>query len=140
MDAQLRLPIGEPVSFEGYTLAAQRTYQEDLPQRSSQGAVIDVSRGDRRLATLRPRINRFRNAQQSVTTPGVLYLPLEDVYLSLSQIDPEGRWVIVRAVRSPLITWIWFGGAVLLLGTAYALTPARQRALSRAAEAEGAAA
>lgn len=140
VDAQLRLPIGEPVSFEGYTLAAQRTYQEDLPQRSSQGAVIDVSRGDRRLATLRPRINRFRNAQQSVTTPGVLYLPLEDVYLSLSQIDPEGRWVIVRAVRSPLITWIWFGGAVLLLGTAYALTPARQRALNRAAEAEGAAA
>lgn len=136
VDTQLRLAFDQPVPFEGYTLTARGTYTENLPQRSSQGAEVDVARGNLTLATLRPRINRFRNAEQSVTTPGVLYLPLEDVYLSLAQIDPEGRWVIVRAVRSPLVTWIWIGGAILVLGTLYALTPAavRNRRSERAPE------
>jgi len=123
VDTQLRLPFGEAVTFEGYQLLAREPYSESLPQRVSHGAVIDVVRDGRVLATLRPRINEFRNARQQVTTPGVLYRPFEDVYLSLSQIDPDGRWVIVRAVRSPLVTWIWVGGLVLVLGTVYALGP-----------------
>lgn len=136
VDTQLRLAFDAPVAFEGYTLIARRTYTENLPQRASEGAVIDVERNGRALATLRPRINRFRNAQQAVTTPGVLYRPFEDVYLSLSQIDPDGRWVIVRAVRSPLVTWIWWGGAILVLGTVYALVPglARERRLADSVE------
>ena len=36
--------------------------------------------------------------------------------------DPQD-FVIIRAVQSPLITWIWFGGAIIVLGTAYALSP-----------------
>lgn len=36
----------------------------------------------------------------------------------------------VRALVSPLVVWIWIGGAVVVLGALTALWPARQRALS----------
>ena len=51
-----------------------------LPDRVSAGAMIEVSRGDRLLATLRPRINVFNNnPQQEVPTAAVLYRPQHDV-------------------------------------------------------------
>jgi len=128
VDSQLRLSFGEPTSFQGFELTAQRLYQESLPQRTSEGAVIEVAREGRTLGTVRPRINRFRNAQQNVTSPGVLYLPFEDVYLNLVNIDEGGQSVVVRAVRSPLITWIWLGALIVVLGTGYALLPQRQPA------------
>ena len=134
VDTQLKLTFGEPVSFQGYELTAMRPYTENLAHRSSQGAVIEVSQNGRRLEDLRPRINRFTNAEQTVTTPGVLYLPFEDVYLNLASIDESGDFIVVRAVRSPLITWIWLGGLVLVIGTAYALLPPRQRVAARQRE------
>ena len=134
VDTQLKLTFGEPVSFQGYELTAMRLYTENLAHRSSQGAVIEVSQNGRRLEDLRPRINRFTNAEQTVTTPGVLYLPFEDVYLNLASIDESGDFIVVRAVRSPLITWIWLGGLVLVIGTAYALLPPRQRVAARQRE------
>ena len=133
VDTQLKLTYGEPISFQGYELTATRPYTENLAHRSSQGVVVEVSQNGRRLDDLRPRINRFTNSEQTVTTPGVLYLPFEDVYLNLSRME-EG-FVVVRAVRSPLITWIWLGGFVLLVGTAYALLPPRQRVATRQREA-----
>jgi len=29
--------------------------------------------------------------------------------------------VVLRVVKSPLVTWIWIGGFILVIGTAYAL-------------------
>jgi len=127
VDTQLRLDYGETVAFQGYELAARRPFTEQLPHRSSLGAVVDVQQNGRVLATLRPRVNRFANSQQNVTTPGVLYLPFEDVYLNIAANDENGEYVVVRAVRSPLITWIWVGGLIMLLGTGYALLPSTQR-------------
>jgi len=126
-DTQLRLPYGQPVTFQGYELTARAPFTESTASRASEGAVVEVRRGGRLLTTLRPRLNTFRNAQQVVSTPGVLYRIWEDVYLNLTRVDPEGEGVVVRAVRSPLITWIWLGGAVMLFGTGYALTPGRRR-------------
>jgi len=126
-DTQLRLPYGQPVPFQGYELTARAPFSTSTASRTSEGAVVEVRREGRLLATLEPRLNTFRNAQQVVSTPGVLYRAWEDVYLNLTRIDPEGGGVVVRAVRSPLITWIWLGGAVMLLGTGYSLTPGRRR-------------
>ena len=123
VDTQLRLAVGDTATFQGYQLTLEGLYVEDLPQRTSQGAVVAVGRNGRRLATLRPRINDFRNSDQSVTTPGVLYRLLEDVYLNLSLVDETQDVVVLRAVRSPLITWIWIGTVIVLFGTLYSLSP-----------------
>ncbi|CAN5449554.1 heme lyase CcmF/NrfE family subunit [soil metagenome] len=126
-DTQYRAAVGETVAFGGYDLTVTGFFLEDRPDRVSRGATVEVARGGRVLSELRPRVNRFTNAQQNVETPGVLYRPLEDVYLTVLQIDEDAGFVVLRAVQSPLISWIWFGGLIIALGTGYALVPQRHR-------------
>src|SRR5690606_15157968 len=133
VDQQVRIDFGSSAEFEGYTLTAVDRYMERTPGRISAGAVIRVSRDGRDLATLRPRINVF-GAGRPVPTPAVMYTPWHDVYLNInSTVNNESTFVILRVVKSPLVTWIWLGGAILVLGTAYSLT-GTQRRLASASE------
>ena len=127
LDTQLRAHLNQPVTFAGYELTFQRIFQESRADRDSEGVVVEVARNGRTLTHLRPHINRFRNAQQSVPSPGVLYTARGDMYLVLNQIDEGGASVVLRAVSSPLVSWIWFGALIVAVGTAYALAPRFQR-------------
>jgi cytochrome c-type biogenesis protein CcmF len=126
VDTQFQANLNESIAFGGYHLTVTGLFNQELPDRVSRGASVDVSRGGRTVTELRPRINRFRNAQQNVETPGVLYRPLEDIYLTLLVIGDDESFVIMRAVQSPLISWIWLGGLIMVLGTGYALIPQRR--------------
>lgn len=121
VDQQVRLDFGQSIEFEGYTLTAVDRFVERTPQRISAGAVIDVRRGDRDVRSLTPRLNTFGD-RQPVPTPAVMYTPTHDLYLNLnSTVTPTTTFVVLRLVKSPLVTWIWIGGFILVLGTAYAL-------------------
>ena len=62
-------------------------------------------------------------------------LNLLNIYLSLNQIDEGGEFIVIRAVRRPLVTWIWISGFILALGTLYAVLPPRSRVPARQREA-----
>jgi cytochrome c-type biogenesis protein CcmF len=55
--------------------------------------------------------------------------PARDLFLVLGDIDEERGRAVIRAVVNPLVFWIWAGGALLVLGTAWALV--RRRDLLR---------
>ena len=137
VDELLSVPVGGSATFQGYTLTATDKFMDRLPDRISAGAIIEVSRGDHLLATLRPRTNVFTNSpQQQVPTPGVLYRPQHDVYLSVAgPIGPDTTTIPLKAVQSPLIAWIWLGGFIMVLGTAYCLMPQGRREAERRREA-----
>lgn len=127
IDEQIRLDFGASAPFEGYTLTAVDRYVERTPGRVTAGAVVEVSRGDAAIATMRPRINVFGEGRP-VPTPAVMYTPWHDLYLNLnSTIGPTSTFVVLRVVKSPLVTWIWVGGAVMALGTLYALGAGARR-------------
>lgn len=64
----------------------------------------------------------------NVPTPDVMYAPWRDVDLNVaSTIGPDSESVLLRAVKSPLITWIWIGGLITALGAICALTPSQHR-------------
>jgi len=128
LDEQIRVDFGATTTFAGLELTAVDRFMERTDQRISAGAVVDVARNGTPLATLRPRINTFAGQQMTVPTPAVLYRPLYDIYLNVSSsIGPGQEFVVLRVVRSPLVTWIWVGGFIVALGTLYALTPNRRR-------------
>ena len=127
VDEQLRLDFGASTSFEGYTLTAVDRFMERTSGRISAGAVIDVARGDRHVARLQPRLNVFGEGRP-VPTPAVVYTPWHDVYLNLnSTVGPTSTFVILRAVKSPLVTWIWVGGFIVVIGTAFSLGSSARR-------------
>ncbi|NBC95003.1 MAG: heme lyase CcmF/NrfE family subunit [Deinococcus-Thermus bacterium] len=129
VDEQIRVDIGGSTMFQGHELTVVDRFMERTDQRISAGAIVEVRRGDRLVDTLRPRINSFAGQQMTVPTPSVMYTPWYDIYLNVAgSVGPGQDFVVLRAVRSPLITWIWIGGVILALGTLYALTPSRRSA------------
>ncbi|MDZ7799377.1 MAG: heme lyase CcmF/NrfE family subunit [Trueperaceae bacterium] len=139
VDQQIRIDFGGSAAFQGFELHANDRFMERTPQRISSGAVIEVTRDGREVTTLRPRVNVFEGQQQTVPTPAVMYRPMFDLYLNIaSNVGPESDFVVLRAVRSPLVTWIWVGGLIIVLGTGYALSPSGRPAPARQrAEASG---
>jgi cytochrome c-type biogenesis protein CcmF len=132
VDEQVRLDIGGSAEFEGYTLTATELFVDPTAARVSAGVLVEVRSGDRFVTTLRPRINVFPGSNRGIPTPAVLYRPSHDLYLSLnSNVAPGTTFVVLRVVKSPLVTWIWVGGALLALGTAYALGGSTRRVAAR---------
>ncbi len=135
VDQQIRLDFGKSAAFQGYTLTAVDRFMDRSTARISAGAIIAVSKDGRQVATLRPRINVFGSSSQPVPTPAVMYTPWHDLYLNLnSTVGPESDFVVLRAVKSPLVTWIWVGGLIFVLGTAITLAPGGRRLRTREAE------
>ena len=129
VDQQVRIDFGASATFEGYELHVVDRFMERGAGRISAGAIVEVTRDGRPVTTLRPRINQFAGQGMNVPTPAVYYTPWHDLYLNIaSTVGPESSFVVLRAVKSPLITWIWVGGLIMALGTIYALTPGRRPA------------
>lgn len=140
VDQQMRLPYGEAVPFREYRLEAIAPFAERRDGRTSVGVDVAVYRGDRQLAVLRPHINLFGENQMTVPTAAVRYDFSHDLYLSLAgNVDPQADGVIMRVVRSPLVTWIWVGAGIMAIGTAWSLSPAGDRRRAAASEGAGAA-
>ena len=136
VDQQIRLPYGERVAFQGYELQALRPFSERVQGRNSVGVEVAVFQGGREVTVLTPRINRFGTSQMTVPTPSVRYTASHDLYLALAgAVDPQQDFVIIRAVQSPFVTWIWIGGLIMALGTIYAMSPG-DRPLRRSVSAE----
>jgi cytochrome c-type biogenesis protein CcmF len=141
VDRQINIPFGESRDFQGYTLkavdkftdppmeellAAQQTGQ--VINRISVGAVIELWQGDKLVKVKGPKLNRFVGQTMTVATPAVIYLPFYDIYLNIvGEVTDETTSVTIRAVQSPLVTWIWVGGAIIVMGTAYALSPSGRK-------------
>jgi cytochrome c-type biogenesis protein CcmF len=141
VDEQINIPFGKSAEFQGYTLKAVDKFTDPPMEellvaqqtgqainRISVGAVIEMWDGDRLVKEKRPRLNQFTGQQMTVATPAVIYLPFYDIYLTIvGAVTPESTSVTIRAVQSPLVTWIWVGGLVMVIGTAYALSPSGRR-------------
>ncbi len=135
VDEQVKVDFGKSLNFQDYELKAIDRFMERTSGRITAGAIVEVWKGEEKLATLRPRINVFtpdsansaRNSQP-IPTPDVLYRPMHDIYLNISgTVGPEQDSVVLRVVQSPLIAWVWLGGLVMFMGTGYALLPNTKR-------------
>ena len=62
---------------------------------------------------------------QSLTHVAITTTPLADVYVILVGSSPDGS-ASFRILVNPLVSWIWAGGALLLLGVAFGNLGARR--------------
>ncbi|MFB9994186.1 heme lyase CcmF/NrfE family subunit [Deinococcus oregonensis] len=122
-DAQASLNVGAPAKallHEQVQLVSLR--QEDKPYGSSAIARVLI---DGR--AFEARLNTFRQAPGTLfPAPAVRYGVLTDTYLVLTSIDSAGKWVSVRLIESPLVSWIWWGTLIVCLGAGLTLVSPRQ--------------
>jgi cytochrome c-type biogenesis protein CcmF len=128
-EVQVALAQGERVEVGGYTLDYQSyTYQqlEENGNKIRNQAVVDVYRGTNKLATVQPERNLHSSVQGAVTEVALRSNLKEDLYVVLASLDADGL-AAFQVLITPMILWLWIGGAVLLVGTLIAVWPARTR-------------
>jgi cytochrome c-type biogenesis protein CcmF len=107
-------------------------------QRQVIGATMEVMDGDRVIGTVEPRMNYYPTSQQPVPTPQVRSALTGDLYLNLMAFRQDGSNATVKVIWEPLVSFIWFGGFVICIGSIVGILPARKRSAVAASARAGA--
>ncbi|MFZ0035945.1 MAG: cytochrome c-type biogenesis CcmF C-terminal domain-containing protein, partial [Candidatus Acidiferrales bacterium] len=78
------------------------------------------------LMMLYPERRFFLASQVTETMVAIQSTPLRDLYVVYAGRSPETNRPVIHAYLNPLVKCIWFGGLILVLGTALSLIPSRQ--------------
>ena len=110
-EKDVTLAPGQSVSVAGYTLTYAGTQQRD--QGDHTDLVASMRFGDQ---TLEPaRASYAGLGGQSLTHVAISTTPIADLYVVLAGTGADGS-ASFRVIVNPLVTWIWAGGAVVILG------------------------
>jgi cytochrome c-type biogenesis protein CcmF len=131
---EVQLAPGESATVRGYTVTYLGSETERTEQKTSVKARVRLERGGDDLGAYAPAISTFPNFNTGIGTPSVRTGFLQDVYLTLISSPTETEQVTLRVQINPMVLWLWIGGALMAVGTAVALLPARRREIVTAPE------
>lgn len=125
------LGFQETMSLGPYTLLCQKYTQDDTPNYSTELAIIDVLKNGKLITTLYPE-RRFYKANQQPSTMVANYSTIrEDIYLVYAGRNGDNDKPIIKAHLNPLVSWIWAGVIIIVIGTFVALVPNLPAALAK---------
>ena len=102
---------GEQVTVAGYTLTFTGTETRELADHSE--LVATMALGGQ---TLEPARATYAGlGGQSLTHVAITSSPVADVYVVLAGTNSDGS-AAFRIFVNPLVSWIWAGGAIIILG------------------------
>lgn len=109
------LEKGESLTIKGYELKYENFSSYPTQDRYVTAATLSLYRKGKKLGTLRPERNLYRNQEQPTTEVAIRSTLVEDLYVILVQYEEDGR-ATFKVLINPLMVWIWIGGFVVLAG------------------------
>jgi len=128
-ETQGTLSQGETLVLNDYTIRYDSLSVFDVPDgRNVARAVVSVFRNDQLVTELYPRRDFYYDANQPMTIPGVRSTVEDDLYILLVDWQEiSTRNATFKVYHNPLVTWMWYGSWVLLLGILVAAWPSGTR-------------
>ncbi len=138
IEVQRRLAVGQMTQVGRYTLRLEGLEALPRPDKLIVAAPIAVAAGDGSalagtpgasgaVEILRPSEHFFRQARTPVATPAVRSTWREDLYIVLMAFDPGAQSAVLRVVITPLVSWLWVGGAIMVIAGVLAIWPSRPK-------------
>jgi cytochrome c-type biogenesis protein CcmF len=110
-EKDVTLQPGQSVTVAGYTLAYTGSEQREFSDHTE--FVASMRFGD---STMGPSRATYAGlGGQALTHVAISTTPLADVYVVLAGTNADGS-ASFRVFVNPLVTWIWAGGVILILG------------------------
>ncbi|MFC1988352.1 heme lyase CcmF/NrfE family subunit [Chloroflexota bacterium] len=116
---------GETITINGYSLLYDKIDSYRTQTREVVNATFIVSNNGKMMGELISE-KYFDEDYQPVTEVAIRSTLLEDLYVILLGWDEDGTTAF-KVLVNPLVSWIWIGGGVLLLGGLFVLWPERQQ-------------
>jgi cytochrome c-type biogenesis protein CcmF len=124
---EVTLARGQQATVGGYVLRYEDVRFLEQPHRDVVVADVSVVRGGSDEGLVTPSLNLYPGASQPIGTPAVRYGLLEDLYVSVVGFAGTGERATFRLFVNPGVSWLWIGGAIVILGGALAAIPERRR-------------
>jgi cytochrome c-type biogenesis protein CcmF len=126
---------GQSLTLGNYTITYTDFAQWDTNDgRNIARAVLDVSKNGQPLGQIYPRRDYFYESQQPMTIPGLRSTMEDDLYVVLVDWqDISSQGATFKIFHNPLVSWLWTGAIVFILGTLVAAWPDRERQAARVA-------
>jgi cytochrome c-type biogenesis protein CcmF len=132
-EEQVKLDVGQEVTVGPFTIRHDAlAVTADAQKQMITGHVTVFERGQS-IATMEPARWFFAKHEDEPTTEvAIRRAPGEDLYIVLGGYEPSSQQANYAITINPLVNWIWFGFAVMALGTGLALLPERAFAFAAA--------
>ncbi len=124
-NVERELGFHDQMSVGPYTLRQVGATQDTNADYDSNYALLDVYKDGKKAFQMTPerRIYHLGEGDQPQTMVTIHSTPEWDLYVVYEGVNPDTGQPIVKAFLNPLVGWIWFGLAIIVLGTFVALVP-----------------
>ena len=134
-EGQANLRVGESVTVANYTLTYQSLDATQGPNYTEFEADMALLRDGQPAGQILPKkLVYHKNQEQPMTEVGLKVGLTEDVYVVLAGFDSMGTMASFKVYVNPLMSWMWIGGLVIILGVFVSAWPRRVAARAVALE------
>ena len=116
---------GESLHVGKYRLQYEKPYRVKDDNKMAVAARLTVYKNGRELGRLVPQRYFYWEQQQPTTEVALRSTLKEDLYVVLAGLTEEGE-ATMQAYVNPLVSFIWIGGVLNILGTLIAISPTRR--------------
>ncbi len=129
VEREQTLKPGESLSIGPYTVRFDGLAAGERPTHILVWANLMAFKNGMPLHELTPGQRFYPNQQTPFASVDARYHWNEDLYVILSAFERNGSSATIKVLINPMISWIWIGGVVILLGVIVAVLPERRLAL-----------
>jgi cytochrome c-type biogenesis protein CcmF len=120
-----QLTAGQEMKIGDYSLKMAGFHQGQTSNYQYGQVVLNAYKDGKLVRTLKPEKRIFKTGEQQATTTVALYsTPKEDLYVVFAGISETSKYEITAHVN-PLVFWVWFGAAIMFIGSVITLLPDR---------------
>jgi cytochrome c-type biogenesis protein CcmF len=139
-EEQVPLKVGQQTTVGPFTVRHDALRVTNDAQKQMVTADVSVFEGNQQIDRMHPARWFFAKHEEEPTTEVAIRRAVsEDLYLVLGSYNVSTQEATYKIVINPLVNWIWFGFAVMALGTGLALLPESAFAFAAAKVPAGAA-
>jgi cytochrome c-type biogenesis protein CcmF len=122
----MKLKPGQSLSIAGYELKLLSVDDEKGTNYTSKAARFELREQGRLIDRMLSEKRSYPNPGSETTEAGIRPGIVGTLYVSLGRAYDDGSWA-VRAYYHPLITWIWAGCVIMVIGGTLSLSDRRLR-------------
>jgi cytochrome c-type biogenesis protein CcmF len=122
-NVEKELALHDKLVIGSYSLECMGFTQDSNANYTTEYALLDVSKSGKTLFQMAPEKRVYLASGQPQTMVAIHSVIGWDLYVVYEGTNPDTGQPIIKAFLNPLVSWIWAGVLVMILGTLVALTP-----------------
>ena len=127
-DAKTELVKGQSVTLGHYALKLTDTSEGVLPNYRWWKINLDVTKDGEYLGQLIPERRYYAASKQQTSEVAIRRRVNADVYVNFAgPSDTDENKMVIEAYINPLVSWLWCGYWVVLIGTLICLVPSKTK-------------